>query len=500
MTRLQASIALACIWATVVAACWPSVTWLVGEWFSASQLVGHGPLLVVVAFLLFVRSASTLDLSQTRTRWSGIPLILVLSMVWILGQLADVVVVHTSVIPLLLLAAVFTVFGVAGIVHLGFSILYWYFAFPIWEHVQFIFQNLTVLVVQHLVKIVGVSVVIDGKMIHIPAGSFRVVSGCSGINYIIIALAIASLYGHLFYRSWRPRIILLSVAFVAALVLNWIRVSAIVILGDVTAMQSPWLEDHDAIGWVLFAMALVLLYWFAGKLHADDEPGQRDTSHSVAASARGSLWPATLVAIAAVAAGPAWSATAVDREASFKLATVELPVSRGDWVGPMVARSGWRPDFNGASGESLARYESSAGSVWLYANVYLSQSQDRELINMHNDVAGSFHVERNGYHAIAIGGEQQAGVRELQAVEGSGARWRIWYWYEVDGYRETSAAKTKLRQALGMLRGKSEAGIVAVATLCGGSCDGAGRHMQSFLESIVDGRYLNYAMSGEELP
>ena len=249
-TVRTATAALAALGVVTVVACWPSIAWIVGEWASGAEVVGHGILLAAVSLFLFVRSARQLNVDDISNCWWALSVVLLLSLAWLLGYVADVVVVHTAAFPLLLLAGILTVLGRSVTQQLAFSVLYIFFALPVWEHMRVVFQGLTVLVVQILIKIVGIAALIDGSIIRIPAGTFSVSRGCSGINYIVIALALAALYGHLYYKSWRARWILLGVAFVFALITNWVRVAGLIAIGDITDMQSPIVNDHEVYGWV----------------------------------------------------------------------------------------------------------------------------------------------------------------------------------------------------------------------------------------------------------
>ena len=115
---------------------------------------------------------------------------------------------------------------------------------------------------------------------------------------------------------------------------------------------------------------------------------------------------------------------------------------------------------------------------------------------MHNDVAGSFRTESSGRAEILIDGAQ-IDVGDVVASDGV-LRWRIWYWYEVDGEREARNARTKFKQSIATLKGRPEAGTIALATTCLGDCTQAGERLQEFLRSIGGSATLQYSRAGEE--
>lgn len=496
-TVRTATVALAVLGVATVVAFWPSIAWISNEWATGSNIVGHGILLAAVSLFLLIRSARQLNVDAVSNCWWALPLVLLLSLTWLLGHVADVVLVHTSAIPLLLLAGILTVLGRSVTQQLAFSILYIFFALPIWEHMRFVFQALTVEVVQILIKIVGIAALIDGSTIRIPAGTFGVARGCSGINFIVIALALAALYGHLFYKSWRARWILLGVAFVFALITNWVRVAGLIVIGDLTDMQSPIIHDHESFGWILFGIALLALFGIANRLGDSSGSTEEYRNPDLANTDEFRAWPATLAVICALAVGPAWAAIISERNAMPVAATIVLPEARSQWLGPQNTASDWQPEFAGASREALAKYDSDSGSVWLYNNVYLVQDQDRELVNMHNDIAGYFRTESAREFSLPIEGSINLNARDVVASNG-GLRWRIWSWYEIDGHRESNNAKAKLKQALATLKGRPEAGTVAVATPCLGDCKQAGLRLGEFLQSVAGSGELNYSTAGAE--
>ncbi|MBT8080168.1 MAG: EpsI family protein [Gammaproteobacteria bacterium] len=487
----KASLTIAVICAATIVACWPSVAWLVREWLGGHMVIGHGIPLTAVSVFLLLRSLRGLDTSSIRACWWALPVVLILSVVWLLGYVADVVVVHTAAVPLLMLAGILAVLGRPVLHQVAFSILYLFFALPVWEHLRVVFQFVTAFVVQYLIQAVGISALIDGNIIQIPSGTFKIASGCSGINFIIVGLALAALYGHLYYRSVRARWLLAGIALLFAVVSNWIRVSAIIIIGDVSDMQSPLVDDHASVGWILFGILLIPLFWIASKL-------DRGTAAPPQATSAGShdhtkVVPALVAVLLALATGPLWAAIVVNKTAAPGHAVLRLPEARGDWFGPMPSSPDWRPEFGGASGEVIARYENDAGPVWVYNNVYLSQAQDRELVHLHNDIAGGFYTDSNARAAAQTQGGSTVDLRDVIASSG-GDRWRIWFWYEIDGARESRDAGAKLRQAFAALKGRPDAGVIAVATRCRGSCDSAAGRLADFMHDLGDGLTLAYTV------
>ncbi len=367
--------------AAILVLYWPSFAWLVSEWSTSNARFSHGFLLAAIALFLLVRSGRQLDLESVSPSWWALPLVFGASFVWLLGDVGNVAVVQSLMLPVLALASVCTVLGHSAARQLAFAILYIAFALPAWEYVQFIFQAITVAVVTSLLHLIAVPAVIEGNVVHLGAGSIRIASGCSGVTYLVVGLALAALYGHLYYRSVRLTWLLVATAFLFSLIVNWIRVAAIIVIGHETRMQSSIVDDHHTFGWILFGIALIPLFVIARKLEDSEGP---PPANPPAPGARlpvpGSAIAAGIAVLALLSMGPVWSAMlAAERSDSGQL-RVSPPVGPGDWHGPVAAGSDWRPLFHGVSAEGFAAYTSEQGVVQLYNGVYVDQVQDQELV------------------------------------------------------------------------------------------------------------------------
>lgn len=456
-----------------------SFAWLVSEWSTSNARFSHGFLLAAIALFLLVRSGRQLDLQSISPSWWTLPVVFVASFVWLLGDAGNVAVVQSLMLPVLALASVCTVLGHSAARQLAFAILYIVFALPAWEYVQFIFQAITVAVVTSLLQLIEMPAVIESNVVHLGAGSFRIASGCSGVTYLIVGLALAALYGHLYYRSTRLTWLLIAIAFAFSLIVNWVRVTAIIVIGHTTRMQSSIVDDHHAFGWVLFGIALIPLFVIARNLEPGDHPSSRPQPPVGPAASPGSVMAAGVAVLALLSVGPVWSVIlAAERSGSGEL-QLSLPGALRDWRGPVPVVSDWRPVFHGVSAEASAVYTSGQGPVYLYHGVYADQVQDRELVYLHNRVQGELAVDGGPDGTVELGDLQ---VRRLTAHDGF-SQWRIWYWYEIDGRRVASDAMAKTREAVAAVRGRHYSGVFAVAARCDRDCASVETQLRRFLDA-----------------
>lgn len=155
----------------------PSVLWLTGKWRVGGALTGQGFALASVSLLLIIRSARGIEVVQVRPAWWGLAVVVAVSFVWLLATLANVAAVHTTILPLLAISAIYAAFGQLVGRRMAFPVMYTLFALPIWQDTQFIFQAITTYISSAKLGLLGITPLIEGDLIHVPAGTFRIADG-----------------------------------------------------------------------------------------------------------------------------------------------------------------------------------------------------------------------------------------------------------------------------------------------------------------------------------
>lgn len=135
------------------------------------------------------------------------------------------------------------------------------FALPFWDVLTPLLQYASVQASRVMLRLVGVPAFFHGNSVEIPDGVFEIEGGCSGLHYVVVALAVATLIGELRDDRWPRRLGWLLLAAALAGAANWLRVASIIYLGHVSHMQNYLVRvSHYLYGWVLFALALLLLF------------------------------------------------------------------------------------------------------------------------------------------------------------------------------------------------------------------------------------------------
>lgn len=144
------------------------------------------------------------------------------------------------------------------------------FIFPFWGILVPILQNISVAAVTFMMSFSGVPTYVEAEVITIPAGVFEIAGGCSGLRYVIVSLAISSLFIFLNIRDTKRALLFMLLTIAGALLTNWIRITALILIGEYTNMESSLMEDHNMFGWYLYIPFMILLFIWGNTLSDGD--------------------------------------------------------------------------------------------------------------------------------------------------------------------------------------------------------------------------------------
>lgn len=464
----------------------PTLTWIAQEWETSGGSYSHGYLVVAISIVLMVRAIPRSADCRIRPAWWAFPIIFGMSAVWLFAYVATVVGVQVILLPAIFMLTIIAAIGVPASRPLLFPVMYTYFALPALDHLQFIFQAITVFVNGILLHAVGITALVDGNFVYLPSGTFEIAGGCSGLNFILAGLSLAVLYGHLFYKEINQNVRLILLTLLVLMVGNWIRVFTIIIVGYRTEMQSSIVEDHSTLGWILFAVLMIPVFIIAARIESAQskpeilsKPIMRESDASASVS-----WFAAVVAVLCMSAGPVWAFMLNNSDSKSADVQLDLPVGSASWRGPSASVWDWAPTFSGADAERVAQYVSGEKFILVYTNVFLDQKQDKELVYFSNRIAGNWHdaeVEGDMESIVSSHAGEEFGQKFARNYLGT---WLIWYRYQVGDGFEVSATKTKIRQAMQAMRGIPTAGVIAFAVPCRLSCSDAAQTLRGFVDDI----------------
>ena len=460
------------------------------HWRHASVEHGYVPVLMAVALAVLV--ARRVRMPSIAPSAAGVVALAFLLAVSTASIAASIQGVSQFLWPLCILALVWAVAGLRNSARIALPAMFLYFAIPFWLDVVLIFpalptlnsmlQSLTINVVSFAVDLTGIPALLDGRFISLPFGTFEIAESCSGRSYFLVATELALFYGIAFLNRWRDRVRLLCAMTGLAVLMNWIRVFALILIGYFSDMQSTLVADHNSFGWLLFAVVLLPLFYF--RLSDNDQsrstPDQRVPGRECVRLPVG--WVYSLLSalmLAGILANILFHDAVVD---DVETKIVSLPIL-SDWneVAEWTGKS--RPAFENASSVASARLVRGGDSIAVYVAHFEHQSEGKEVMDAENAPLGK-EGESNASPAVAIAvdGGQQIRFRQYTVVGGYEMR-IVLYSVRVAGVAVTDRFSAKWQQVIGKLRGRTDADVLILSSICKSDCAAAQKRLHEFAEA-----------------
>jgi exosortase A len=262
--RSVSACARALLWVAV-----PCVLVLLMYWSTAADLAslwastedyGHGYLLApLTVFLIWRRRQEMAREPLVPCLWASV-LTVGTSVIWVLAALVGLQVVMQLALLGVLLMVLWTVLGWPRFRWVALPIAYLIFAIPVWSITVPIMQGWTADVATQGVRWLGIPVFREGPFLTIPGGRFEIAQVCAGLRFLMASMSLVALYGYLNFDQPMRRVAFFVLGVVWAVFFNWVRVVVVIWLGHTLGMDAAIVQDHNSVGWGLFAGSLVPLF------------------------------------------------------------------------------------------------------------------------------------------------------------------------------------------------------------------------------------------------
>jgi len=446
-----------------------TLLFVVGNWnqWANGEYYAHGYLVLALALYLVFRQRDALARLQPCPAALALPAVAAAGLLWLVAALADVLLVQVVALLLLIATALWALLGGSVTRFLLFPLLLLVFALPVWSPLPPLLQQLTTDVVFWMARLAGVPALSQEQFIILPAGRLSIDESCSGLSYLLAALTLGMLYGYLSYRRLWARALVVLIAAAAAIVANFLRVFIVVYVAWKSGMRHSLVYEHFTLGWILFGALVALLLgidvWLSKYIPPAVATGPGPAGGMTVC--RQGCWRRGLVfaAVAALVAGPPLAAARLlSGGPPAGGGNPVLPAGVAGWNGPLAVEDGWMPVYHGAEVQRRS-YRRGSQAVQLFVGYYPVQRQGSELIYALNRISDDVTWSRLYAHAhIHRSGGRR--VLEQELTDSAGRKRLVWYWYDVAGQQTTSRYAAKLLQVLGLLTGRQQAGVIAVAT------------------------------------
>jgi exosortase len=238
--------------------------WMVDRWMAADSYYSHGFLIPLVSgFLIWQRRERIAAGGIVPSAWGLVWLAL-----GILLQLGSAVwrIYFTAGFSMLfvILGLIQFVFGTRAARETLFAVAFLVFMVPLPLSVIAELSLKLKLLAAHLavrvISLTGIVAVQEGSMIHFPTCTMTVGDVCSGLRSIISLLALGAVFGHMRGLRWPYHLTLFVASVPIALCANVLRIVGLCFVANFWGVALATGTLHDLSGFLLFAVALAMLY------------------------------------------------------------------------------------------------------------------------------------------------------------------------------------------------------------------------------------------------
>ena len=428
----------------------------------------QGYIVLPISISLWTRRKKILA-ERPQPFFPGILLLALLALLWVAGNVGDILLVTEFALVAMLCAMVWTIAGTAVTRQLVFPLGFLFFAVPCGTELVPMLQEFTASFAAAALQLSGVPLVLENHMILVPSGSWEVAEACSGLRYLTASILMGVLLAGVVYRTWKRRIAFVALSVVVPIVANGIRAYGIVMLGYWSNNRLAAGVDHIVYGTVFFILISVGMIAFG--IHWQDsevEPRvipakpKKKLEGSAAKAIRRKVIAAAItgviiLGIAPLLAGRLWA----NPSTGLPLQVTVDPRWRlfldYDWD--------WAPTIGSGATETMRAYQDGAGSaVEVYIGNYRDSQRSTVVINSYNVVRdpGAWVVVGDQRRLTSMGG-RQVWVRQLKLQSSSSSR-LVWLWYSVGDHSPARPLELKLLKAkYRILGGPKTAAVVAVS-------------------------------------
>jgi len=437
---------------------------IVSIWWR-SETFAHGIFIIpFVGYMIWTQRSILVEI-QPQPSWWGLSVMGASIVVWLLGQIINVLVIQQLAVLGMLWALFFGVLGLQVIKAILFPIAYLFFMIPVGESLIPVLMEITATFTVKALVLTGFPVFREGNYFTIPSGNYEVAKACSGVRYLFATVALGGLFAYLNYRSIKKRLIFMLVAILLPIIANGFRAYGIVLIAHYSDMKYAVGVDHFIYGWVFFGFIIFLLFYIGSRFRDDDTQGRKKYTPVItknkSATALIYLSLLTLIFSGAVTNGLLGRSIGNDIADVNTVRTLSLSKHIGEWEKNNKTVSDWAPEFYGASHIAKESYLKNNDLVQLYVAYYVRESQDAELINQINKLYEDATWKRvNSDKLMFTFDNKDFSFNQLTLKSGQQYR-KLIYWYDANGYTTTNIYLVKLIQAMVRLFGDDIGSAVA---------------------------------------
>jgi len=242
----------------------PTFLWMWDRWFAKDSYYSHGILVPFVSgYLLWQKRDVLAKIVCKSSRW-GIPLMLFGVGLHVISSLFRVYFSSAFSMLFVLAGAVLHLYGWQMLRQVRFPLAFLFFMLPlplvVIVNISFKMKLFAAEIARSVLDNMGFQVVRDGSIIKMPHAQVIVDDVCSGLRSLISLAALGAIFAHWLKAPMYKRILLFLSTVPIAVVTNVCRVVFLSFVSEVWGPQYAAGFIHDVSGFMVFALAFLMLY------------------------------------------------------------------------------------------------------------------------------------------------------------------------------------------------------------------------------------------------
>ena len=247
---------------------------LILGWYSSDEY-SHGFFIVPLCIYIIWRKKDILSKIPVKPSWWGLLLVIFSLLLYLLAYFAEISTVASFSMVVLLTGVIIYLYGFLIFKELLFPLAFLLFMIPIPTQ---IYSLLTIPLQLFVTKTsVWISAFLDipiyreGNVIHLPCRTMQVVQACSGLRSMISLLMLSAIISYFTLKSNILRFVLFFLGIPAAIFVNIIRVSLMVVAFYFFNYDLTKDSVHTVFGIIIFIIALIIIALSKGVLSIWDK-------------------------------------------------------------------------------------------------------------------------------------------------------------------------------------------------------------------------------------
>ncbi|MDH5388270.1 MAG: VPLPA-CTERM-specific exosortase XrtD [Gammaproteobacteria bacterium] len=252
---------------------------LMVSWWLTREEYGHGVMIpLITAFLIWQRK-DQLEYIEFTGSWVGVVFVLIGVIVFFLSDLASIYTISQYAFLITVYGIALSLMGITSFRVILAPLIILFFMIPL---PNFLFNDLSAqlqLISSQLgvafIRLIDISVYLEGNVIDLGIFKLQVVEACSGLNYLFPLMTLGFIAAYFFTGAlWKKVIIFISTIPITVL-MNSLRIGVIGVTVEYWGVEMAEGFLHDFQGWAVFMSCTAILIfemWLLARIGANKLP------------------------------------------------------------------------------------------------------------------------------------------------------------------------------------------------------------------------------------